>query len=143
MIIECFSVLTYLASYVTALSVLLSEVVPLQVVPIEDLTRSSPSEGLLPEAVSEALGTSLSEVLNLYFGELDEDTRDRLVWDAIDRRRGEEEDIDILREESRRADKAEFRKTTRSSMIEISLNTCGFAMSVWMSISAKVVTGCE
>jgi hypothetical protein len=109
MIIECFSVLTYLASYVTALSVLLLEVVPLQVVPIEDLTRSSPSEGLLPEAVSEALGISLSEVLNLYFRELDEDTRDRLVWDAIDRRRGEEEDMDILREESRRADEAEFR----------------------------------
>jgi hypothetical protein len=109
MIIECFSVLTYLASYVTAPSVFPSEVVPLQVVPIEDLTRSSSSEGLLPEAVSEALGISLSEVLNLYFGELDEDTRDRLVWDAIDRRRGEEEDMDILWEESRRADEAEFR----------------------------------
>jgi hypothetical protein len=109
MIIECFSVLTYLASYITAPSVLPSEVVPFQVVPIEDLTRSSPSEGLLPEAVSEALGISLSEVLNLYFGELDEDTWDRLVWDAIDRRRGEEEDMDILREESCRADEAKFR----------------------------------
>jgi hypothetical protein len=63
----------------------------------------------LPEAVSEALGISLSEVLHLYFGELDEDTRDRLVWDVIDRRRGEEEDMDILREGSRRADEAEFR----------------------------------
>jgi hypothetical protein len=109
MIIECFSVLTYLASYVTAPSVLPLEVVPLQVVPIEDLTRSSPSESLLPEAVSEALGISLSEVLNLYFGELDEGTRDRLVWDAIDRRRGEEEDMDVLREESHRADEAKFR----------------------------------
>jgi hypothetical protein len=109
MIIECFSILIYLASYVTAPSVLPSEVVPLQVVPIEDLTRSSPSEGLLPEAVGEALGISLSKVLNLYFGELDEDTRDRLVWDTINRRRGEEEDMDILREESRRADEAEFR----------------------------------
>jgi hypothetical protein len=109
MIIECFLVLTYLAFYVTVLSVLPSEVVPLQVVPIEDLTRSSPSESLLPEAVSEALGISLSEVLNLYFGELDEGTQDRLVWDAIDRRRGEEEDMDVLWEESRRADEAEFR----------------------------------
>jgi hypothetical protein len=109
MIIECFSVLTYLASYVTAPSVLPSEVVPLQVVLIEDLTRSSPSESLLPEAVSEALGISLSEVLNLYFGELDEGTRDRLVWDAIDRCRGEEEDMDVLWEGSHRADEAEFR----------------------------------
>jgi hypothetical protein len=65
--------LTYLASYITAPSVLPSEVVSLQIVPIEDLNRSSPSESLLPEAVSEALGISLSEVLNLYFGELDED----------------------------------------------------------------------
>jgi hypothetical protein len=79
---------------------------------------------LLPEAISEALGISLSEVLNLYFGELDEGTRDRLVWDAINRRRGEEEDMDVLREESRRAMRPSSdhtMKTTRSSMIEISL----------------------
>jgi hypothetical protein len=63
----------------------------------------------LPEAVSEALGISLSEVLNLYFGELDEGTRDRLVWDTIDRCRDEEEDMDVLWEESHRADEAEFR----------------------------------
>jgi hypothetical protein len=73
------------------------------------LTRSSPSESLLPEAVSEALGISLSEVLNLYFGELDEDTRDHMVWDAIDRCRGEEEDMHLLREGRRRADEAVFR----------------------------------
>jgi hypothetical protein len=78
-------------------------------VPVEDLTRSSPSESLLPEAVSEALGISLSEVLNLYFGELDKDTRDRMVWDAIDRRRGEEEDMHLLREDRCRADEVEFR----------------------------------
>jgi hypothetical protein len=88
---------------------LLSEVVPLQVVPIEDLTWSSPSESLLPETVSEALGISLSEVLNLYFGALDEGTRDWMVWDVIDRRRGEEEDMHILQEGSRWADEAEFR----------------------------------
>jgi hypothetical protein len=85
------------------------EAVPLQVVPIEDLNRSSPSESLLPEAMSKALGISLSEVLNLYFGELDEGTRDRMVWDAIDRRRGEEEDMHILWEGSRWADEAKFR----------------------------------
>jgi hypothetical protein len=54
---------------------------------MEDLTRSSPSEISLPEAMSKALGISLSEVLNLYFGELDKGTRDRMVWDAIDRHR--------------------------------------------------------
>jgi hypothetical protein len=71
-------------------------------VPVEDLTRLSPSESLLPEAVSEALGTSLSEVLDLYFGELDENTRDRMVWDAIDRRRDEEEGEEWLAGEARR-----------------------------------------
>jgi hypothetical protein len=57
---------------------------------------------LLPEAVSEALGISLSEVLNLYFGELDEGIRDRMVWDAIDRRRDEEEGEEWLAGEARR-----------------------------------------
>jgi hypothetical protein len=41
---------------------------------------------MLPEAVSEALGISLSEVLDLYFGELDDVQRGRLIGDAIDRR---------------------------------------------------------
>jgi hypothetical protein len=92
------------------------EVVPLQTVPIEDLTRSSPSESLLPEAVNEALRISLSEVLNLYFGELDEGTRDRIVWDAIDRRRGEEKNMHVLWEDSHRADKAEFRSYYEDDM---------------------------
>jgi hypothetical protein len=84
------------------------EVVPPRTVPVEDLTRSSPSESLLPEAVSEALGISLSEVLNLYFGELDKDTRDCMVWDAIDRCRGEEEDMHWVREQCHREEEAEF-----------------------------------
>jgi hypothetical protein len=94
--------LTYLASYITAPSVLPSEVVSIQVVPIEDLNRSSPSESLLPEAVSEALGISLSKVLNLYFRELDEEVRDRMVWEAIDRRRDQEEGEEWLAGEARR-----------------------------------------
>jgi hypothetical protein len=69
------------------------EVVPPVIVPVEELTRSSPSECLFPEAMSEALGISLSKVLNLYFGELDEVRRDRLIWELIDRHRGEEEDM--------------------------------------------------
>jgi hypothetical protein len=85
------------------------EVVPPVIVPVEELTRSSPSESLLPEAVSEALGISLSKVLNLYFGELDKVRRDRLIWELIDRRRGEEEDIKWLEERSRQEEEAEFR----------------------------------
>jgi hypothetical protein len=61
------------------------------VVPIEELTRSSSSGSLLPEAISEALGISLPKVLDLYFGGIDEGHRDRLIWDAIDRRRMNEE----------------------------------------------------
>jgi hypothetical protein len=39
---------------------------------------------MLPEAVSEVLGISLSKVLDLYFGELDEVRRGCLIGDAID-----------------------------------------------------------
>jgi hypothetical protein len=56
----------------------------------------------LPEAVSEALGISLSKVLNLYFGELDEGIRDCMVWDAIDRHRDQEEGEEWLAREARR-----------------------------------------
>jgi hypothetical protein len=56
----------------------------------------------LPEAVSEALGISLSEVLNLYFGELDDDIQDHMVWDAIDRRRDQEEGDEWVAREARR-----------------------------------------
>jgi hypothetical protein len=59
--------------------------------------------------MSEALGISLSEVLNLYFGELDEVRRDHLIWESIDRRRGEEEDMQWLERRSRREEEAEFR----------------------------------
>jgi hypothetical protein len=57
---------------------------------------------MLPEAISEALGISLSEVLDLYFGGISEDQRDCLVWDAIDRRRMNVEDEAWLKAESRR-----------------------------------------
>jgi hypothetical protein len=64
--------LTYLASYITAPSVLHSEVVP-PLVAVEDLTRSSLDEEIeqrveeLECGVSEALGISLSEVWDRYF----------------------------------------------------------------------------
>jgi hypothetical protein len=47
---------------------------------------------MLPEAISEALGIGLSKVMALYFRGIDEGQRDRLVWDAIDRRQMNEED---------------------------------------------------
>jgi hypothetical protein len=49
-----------------------------QTVPIEELTRSSLSSSMLPEAISEALGISLPEVLDLYFGGVSEEQRDHL-----------------------------------------------------------------
>jgi hypothetical protein len=55
---------------------------------------------MLPEAVSEALGISLSKVLNLYFGEFGEVERGHLIGDAIDRRRMGEQDQEWLEEES-------------------------------------------
>jgi hypothetical protein len=57
---------------------------------------------MLPEAVSEALGISLPEVLELYFGELNEVRRGRLIGDAIDRRMLGERDQEWLGRESRR-----------------------------------------
>jgi hypothetical protein len=59
---------------------------------------------MLPEAVSEALGISLSEVLNLYFGELDDAERGCLIGDAIDRRRTAEEGKEWLVKKARRRD---------------------------------------
>jgi hypothetical protein len=59
---------------------------------------------MLPEAISEALGISLSKVLGLYFGGIGEEQRDRLVWDAIDRRRMNIEDEAWLEVESWRRD---------------------------------------
>jgi hypothetical protein len=79
------------------------EVAP-SLVPVEELTRSSSPSTMLPEAVSEALGISLSEVLDLYFGELDEVRRGRLIGDAIDRRIMGDRDHEQMEEESHRMD---------------------------------------
>jgi hypothetical protein len=47
-------------------------------------------------------------MLDLYFGGINEERRDRLVWDAIDRRRMEVEDREWLEGESRRQDREEL-----------------------------------
>jgi hypothetical protein len=56
----------------------IGEVAP-PLVPVKELTRSLSPSSMLPEAVCEALGISLSGVLNLYFRELDEVRRGRLI----------------------------------------------------------------
>jgi hypothetical protein len=63
---------------------------------------------MLPEAMSEALGISLSEVLDLYFGELDEVRRGHLIGDAIDRRMMGEQDREWLEREVQRREAAEL-----------------------------------
>jgi hypothetical protein len=75
-----FQSLTYLAPYVTAPSVLPLEVVPPAMVPINELTRSSSGELSVP--VSEALGISLSEVHDMYFGNRSENERVCIVEEA-------------------------------------------------------------
>jgi hypothetical protein len=44
-------------------------------VPIEELTRSSSPKSILPAALSETLGISLSEVMDRYFNGSDEAER--------------------------------------------------------------------
>jgi hypothetical protein len=63
---------------------------------------------MLPEAISEALGISLSEVFDLYFRDIDEVKRERLVWDTIDRRREDVEEGIRFEENSRREWEAEL-----------------------------------
>jgi hypothetical protein len=55
---------------------------------------------MLPTALSEALGISLSEVLDRYYNGLDEVERVHLIGDALDRKRMEEEGEEWLAEEA-------------------------------------------
>jgi hypothetical protein len=63
---------------------------------------------MLPVALSEALGISLSEVMDRYFNGSDEAERVCLIEDALDRRRSEEEGEEWLAGEACR----------RSAMLE-------------------------
>jgi hypothetical protein len=60
---------------------------------------------MLPEALSDALGISLSEVLAQYYSISDLDERGRIIGEAIDRRRLEEEGEEWLIGEARRRSK--------------------------------------
>jgi hypothetical protein len=57
---------------------------------------------MLPEALSDALGISLSEVLGRYYSISDLGERGHLIGEAMDRRRMEEEGEEWLSEEARK-----------------------------------------
>jgi hypothetical protein len=57
---------------------------------------------MLPVALSEALGISLSEVMDRYFNRLDEAERVHLIKEALDRRRSNEEGEEWLAGEAHR-----------------------------------------
>jgi hypothetical protein len=59
---------------------------------------------MLPEALSDALGITLSEVLDRYHSVSDLVERGRLIGEAMDRKRTEEEGEEWLAEEARTRD---------------------------------------
>jgi hypothetical protein len=59
---------------------------------------------MLPEALSDTLGISLSEVLEHYYSVSDLGERGHLIGEAMNRRRSEEEGEEWLAEEARRQD---------------------------------------
>jgi hypothetical protein len=62
---------------------------------------------MLPEALSEALGVSLSEVMKLYYNESDNVKRGHLIGNALDRKWMGEEDQEWLDRESKRREEVE------------------------------------
>jgi hypothetical protein len=57
------------------------------IVPVKELTRSSSPVSMLPGALSEALGISLSEVMDRYFDGSEESERVCCIEEALDWRR--------------------------------------------------------
>jgi hypothetical protein len=53
-------------------------------IPVAELTWSSSPSNMLPEALSEALGVSLLEVLDQYYRESDKGIRGRIISEALD-----------------------------------------------------------
>jgi hypothetical protein len=70
------------------------------VVPVEELTRSSSPASILPATLSEALGISLSDVMDRYFDGSEESVRVRRIEEALDRRREFKEGEEWLAQES-------------------------------------------
>jgi hypothetical protein len=71
-------------------------------VPVVELTCSSSPANMLPTALSEVLGISLSEVMKRYFDGSDEGERVRWIEDDMERKRSDEEGEDWLAGEARR-----------------------------------------
>jgi hypothetical protein len=71
-------------------------------VPIEEFTCSSSPKSILPAALSEALGISLTEVMDRYYSVLDEAERVCMIEDALERRRTVEEGGEWLAREAHR-----------------------------------------
>jgi hypothetical protein len=69
-------------------------------VPVAELTCLSSPSTMLPEALSDTLGVSLSEVLARYYSGSDVGERGRLIGDTLDRKRSEEEGEEWLAEEA-------------------------------------------
>jgi hypothetical protein len=76
----------------------------LLVVPVEELTRSSSPASMLPAALSEALGISLSDIMMRYFDGSEESERVRRIEEALDWRREFEEGEEWLAQQSRKMD---------------------------------------
>jgi hypothetical protein len=70
-------------------------------VPVVDLTCSSSPASMLPIALSEVLGISLSEVMERYFDGSGEDKRVCCIEDALDCKRSEEKGEEWLAGEAR------------------------------------------
>jgi hypothetical protein len=60
---------------------------------------------MLPAALSEVLGISLSDVMERYFNGSSEDERVHCIEDAVERKRSEEEGEEWLAREARRRSK--------------------------------------
>jgi hypothetical protein len=71
-------------------------------IPIKELTHSSSPGSMLPATLSEALGISLSEVMDRYYSGSDEVERVCMIEDALDRRRTAEEGEEWLAGEAHR-----------------------------------------
>jgi hypothetical protein len=63
---------------------------------------------MLPEALSEVLGVSLSEVLDQYYSKLDKVKQSRMIGNMLDRKQMGERDQEWLDKESQRQEEVEI-----------------------------------
>jgi hypothetical protein len=112
-------------------------------IPIAKLTQLSSPSSILPEALSEALGVSVLDIMKLYYHESDNVGRGRLIGNALDRKRMGEEDQEWLDRESKHREEAEVSSYWEDSAF---LSSKGFVMKeIWsvksVSVSTRAMTG--